>query len=430
MSKKLKKLLAAIKKAAKAMEIHPSEVKPYQIYETDEEITDWDIRTLGGLPSIKKAYFPFEKEHAEIEEQKESSAYVKKLESKLGKQELFESRLLELIKNNTPVIPTIKPLAAFKKTKFKRHLVVMISDTHYGLQVDGAEIGNSNNYGWKEASRRTAFLIKQVCEYKLEKRSDTEAVHLILNGDIISGIIHNLTGRDNDLLIHQVNGAVHILSQAIAHLSQHFKNVHIYAVPGNHGDAPHRREGGGRVVSQPYDNFENIVFYALSNAFSKQANVHFNIPKTPYTYIDLPAGRIMAVHGHNIFGKQLGNPGNSINTKAMSDVIHRFSNAEVARGKPQIKMVLFGHTHVQAHFTSFDGITVYNAPSLSGIDPFAHNSLSVNNNFVGQLVFESTDEFIFGDNRLIKVDKGDNDKSLDEIISIFNRELACPKKEK
>jgi len=34
--------------------------------------------------------------------------------------------------------------------------------------------------------------------------------------------------------------------------------------------------------------------------------------------------------------------------------------------------VLFGHTHSYAHFITNDGVEIYNAPSLSGLDAYAH----------------------------------------------------------
>jgi hypothetical protein len=84
--------------------------------------------------------------------------------------------------------------------------------------------------------------------------------------------------------------------------------------------------------------------------------------------------------------------------------------------------VFLGHTHCHAYFTTNDGVKVYNPPSLSGVDSYAHH-LNINHNLVGQLVLESTKDFILGDNRLIEVGKADDDASLDAVIPTYKEDL-------
>lgn len=425
---KILKVVGAIRETADNLGIDPQLVTKQKILrETD--LTEWDVRSVGSLKNIIDTYFPATgKALKEIEEHKAIKKYVTKLEKMVGEKEYwFDSIEKAILKHITPV--KVKPYKFnnFKdKNPIRREMVGVINDSHYGLKVDVEEVGGANAYDWPEACRRTAFFIKELAEYKPSVRDQVEKLHLVLNGDIISGFIHNFTGRDNDLCAIQMNGALHILVHSLKHLLENFREIEVYGISGNHEDLPHRREGGGRVMSQKYDSWANILYYALSASFRDCDRIKFNFPKTPYAMIDTLGGRIMAVHGDTVFSKEIGNPGNTLNIKSLSDAINRFNAGEIGKGNKPIKMVLIGHTHVEVSFTTFDGIKVYNAPSLSGVDAYAMN-LSINSNLVGQILFEVTERDIFGDSRLIKVQRGDSLKELDAIIPIYKRTLRWDK---
>ena len=422
MNEDLKKIKNAIIKASEAAGVHPRQVTKVHVFDTDPTITEWMIRKVGGLAAIKNNFAMTDKDLVSIQEQKESNSYIKNLENKLAEKELFEKELISNL--NKIIIPTkIKPyISKSKKTKLNRHVVAMLNDVHYGLLVNSEEVGGINSFGWTEACRRTAFFIKQLIEYKPDKRDEVDCLHLILNGDMIQGIIHDLTARTAELLVHQVNGAVHILGHAISHLSTNYKKVIVHGVSGNHDDAVHRREGG-RVLSHKYDSYTNMVYYSLSAMFKDQKNVKFNFPKSLYGAIDLPGGRIAFTHGDTMFSSVLGNPSKRLNTSALSDALSRFNSGELDRNNSKIKMFLFGHVHSHAELTTFDGTRVLIAPSLSGVDSFA-SSLAINHNQVGQIMFESTKEHLIGDKRLVELVEADINTSLDSIIPIFNNELS------
>jgi len=424
-SETLDKIKKYVMIAAKQNGKDASQVTIAEFYDTcGDEINEWTLRKLGGFSAIMKAYFPIaEKDLALIEESKEYSKYINKLERRVGSKELFENTLAEAVKANLAPLPKIK-VKSYKAPKGKaveREIVVMLNDTHYGLIVDPDEVGSVNKFGWKEACRRTALIIKETLEYKLHARDQVSRVHLLLNGDLISGVIHNLSGKTQDLAVHQVNGAVHILTYAIAELAKEFKEVQISGICGNHEDFPHKREGG-RAIQEKYDSFANLIFYSLSVAFRNSKHVTFNFPKTPYAFLDLPGGRTLLAHGDTVFSKSLGNPGRQINVESISKEIKKFNAGEILKGKSPVKLLLLGHVHTFAHFITDDGVEVYIAPSLSGTDGYAH-SLTINTNSTGQVVFESTEKFVMGDARLIRVTQADEDKELDNIIPTFTKQL-------
>lgn len=422
-----KKVVNKIKALALELEVQPSQITK-KIFLENTTITDWELRKVGGYDLIKKANFPCaEKDLASIRESQEESSYINKLEKTLSDRKLFEDRLIEAVKNQIKPIKSFKPpVYKHKKGTLHRELVMMLNDTHYGLIVDPDEIGETNKYGWLEACRRTAKVVQEALDYKTESRSEVKSLHLILNGDLVQGIIHGLTTRGAELNVFHATGAIHILTHVIHNLAKEFKEVHVHGNSGNHSDSPHKREGGSRVIQEKFDNVENIIFYALSTAFKDVNHVTFNFPKTPYVSFELPAGRALASHGDTIFGKALGNPGTSINVKRLGEEIRKFNAGEIIKGRAPVKLLLFGHTHSFAHFITSEGVEVYVAPSLSGVDSFAH-SLNINTNIVGQTIFESTPSFILGDSRLIRLLDADSDSNLDKLIPTYTNTLKWQK---
>jgi hypothetical protein len=312
-----------------------------------------------------------------------------------------------------------------KKGGLHREVVVMLNDTHYGLIVPKKEVGDVNEYDWKQACRRSAYLAQQVVDYKIEKRQEVEVLHIVINGDILNGVIHDLTARTSELLAHQQNGAIHILTHFIAYCKQNYKKVVVHGTSGNHDDSIHRREGG-RVISHKHDSNLAPVYFALSAIFKNEKDIVFNIPDGMYAEINLPAGRCLATHGDTMFSKQLGNPGKSLSTESLSVAINKYNTGEISIGKEPFKLYLYGHVHTHASFTTYDGTKVFIAPSLSGLDIYA-KSLAINNNQTGQVIFESTPKHILGDVRLVQVTEADNQKELDNIIPTYKNSLKWEK---
>lgn len=396
----------------------------------DYGISERQIRNNGGLPQIKKNAFPeVEKNLRTIAELKEQNSYTTKLENELGKRLFLEDKIASIVEKNIKPLPKIKvPKQVKSKSKEKHEVVAMLNDTHIGVIVDGDEIGNINSFDFREACRRFAFYCKQVAEYKQHKRGQVSKLNLVLNGDLIAGLIHGLETKGIHLMVHQVNAAVHIFTHVVNYLAQYYPAIEVHGIAGNHDRGIHK-EGGKRPVGEVYDSYANIIFYALSTAFRNSPQITFNFPKTAYGFINLPAGRAMFAHGDHIFSSALGNPGKSINIKAMTEAIRVFNMGEIAKGQEPVKLLLFGHVHTYAHFITSDGVEVYVSPSLVGLDAFAH-SLTINNNFTAQPVFESTKDFILGDSRLIRLNSADDNSELDKIIPTYNKELQWNPDEK
>lgn len=418
----LEKLVKTLSKIATKNQIHPQELTKTMVLSSETELTEWTLRKFGGLRSIINTHFPVtDKSLKDISEMRDARSYISKLEKQLGNRENFEKQVLDAIVKIKP-LPKIKSYKPKSKLKEKREMNAILSDQHYGIHVDPDAVGNVNKYNWLIAGRRTAMIVDELINYKKDKRDTVEALNLFLGGDVIGGLIHDTNYRNIDLLIHQQNGALHILGHAIGTLIPHFKKINVYCLAGNHDDNVTKRNGG-RVLTEKFDSFINHTYYALSAMFRNNQTVKFVIPKSTYVMHDGIGGRVMMTHGDVMFSRELGNPGTNINVKSLSNAINRFNSGELIKGHPPIKALLFGHVHSYSDFITYDGIRVLTNPSLSGIDGYAH-SLGINYNLIGQLIFESTKDYVIGDTRLIRVASADNDKKYDTIIPEYKLDLS------
>src|ERR1700675_2340490 len=124
--KLINQIVADIKKAAKEFDIKPQEVTKTQFAATSE-ITDWSLRTVGGLSSIISTYFKQEdKELATIQTHKNVNSYVNKLETELGKKLWLEEEFVDTLKN-LKIVKTA-PYKSKKRKEIKRVLNLILSD--------------------------------------------------------------------------------------------------------------------------------------------------------------------------------------------------------------------------------------------------------------------------------------------------------------
>lgn len=289
----------------------------------------------------------------------------------------------------------------------KRYFNIILSDLHFGADIDGEETGGPT-FGKKEESRRLAKVVNEVCTYKEEYRDSTE-LNVILLGDVIQGALGH-DPRDGAALAEQYCRAIHLLIQALGTFSQKFKKVNVYCNPGNHDRIISRHIG--RAVHSKYDSYATMLYYSLKKACSNVPNINFIIPKTPYVIVEVFDKKIYAWHGDT--GIKTGNVGKAINIKSINDAINSI-NASLADTKEYSAFVC-GHLHLGTVSFLPNNTTLIVNGGLPPFDPFCV-SLGIQESSSGQMLFESVPNFAVGDIRYIRVDaETDKDESLDKLI--------------
>jgi len=336
--------------------------------------------------------------------------YARKLERQLGDKEYLEDKLKYMIENvfdTHPIKLSPGKLPPAKKPT-ERMLTLLLSDLHFGVDVDPREVFSSQ-FNWQIASRRLAKLCHQAAEYKKQYR-DTTSLTVVLNGDLIHGVVH-LSEANLRPLTEQIYGATSILLKALDFLRNHFKSVKVLCLPGNHDRMTYRDKG--RAVSQRWDSHSHAVFLGLKLAFRNDKGISFDIPMQGMGTYDSPGGHmVLASHGDT--APDVGNVGKSLNVKQVTSNIQRI-NASQAFPK-HIDVVLFGHWHQPSLFMLADGVTCIVNGCLIGSDPFAQNGVGYFNSMPAQIMFESVPGYPVGDHRIVQLRDADTEAAYDKII--------------
>ena len=326
----------------------------------------------------------------------------------LGRTKLFFEQLQAAVNKSfkNKIVPVGYAKKKPSRAKMPRVLNIMLSDLHFGSALDGKD--SASPYGPKEESRRLAAIVKQVVEYKVEYRKDTElVVHLL--GDIIENQLHD--PRVGEPLAAQVCAAIHLLSQAVGIFASHFKKVTINCATGNHGRFMSRHRE--RAIFQKWDSVETVIYYAVKQAASGLKNVKVEIPKTPYYVANEFGMGVFGTHGDTVF--RPGNPGKSINVESIEGQVTRLK----ATLGNHVKLFIAGHVHVPSMCYVGDGDVFITNGALVPANSFAV-SLGTLKSVCGQTLWETVPGHIVGDYRFVTVDeKTDRDSTLDSIIQPF-----------
>ncbi len=408
---------------AKELDKKPQDITPAQFWANDEEnLPEWEVRRIGGFANLKNLYFPKEANKEEVVLKRTGDILkdrVKKVQDDLGTRRMIAD---ELTANLKEIVGDInfkvhKALPKQKKSskKAERTIIAHLSDTHYGCNIDKSEMGGLNEYNWNIASRRTALFFKQIVDYKPQHRDQTEVV-LLVNGDIIAGMIHN-TEWFVDLLTTQFAGTLNILTQGISYLAANFKSVRVIMTPGNHGRSMHKADHG-RATTHKWDSYETQIFIAVREVMkAKCQNVEVQIPDAPFAIFKAQGHTYFVTHSDTVIN--VGNPGAALQMRSINNQINKLNASELG-GEEKFAAVIAGHIHTPTVQLMESGCMLVLNGCLSGLDPFAL-SIGIFDSNPTQQLFEATQKHAVGDIRLIQVKSADKDASLDAIIETPKR---------
>lgn len=411
----------SMQQIAKVLDKAPSEITSAQFWANDtENIPEWNLRKVGGFKNLQNLYFPKEESNIVVKKTGDMlKARVKKVQDDLGTRRLIAD---ELTTNLKEIVSKIDfklhkplPVAAKSTKKAERTIIAHLSDTHYGCNIDPSEMGGLNEFNWQIAARRTALFFQQIVNYKPQHREQTEIV-LLVNGDIISGMIHNAEWYV-DLLTTQFAGTLNILCQGISYLAQNFKKVRVVMTPGNHGRSMHKADNG-RATTHKYDSYETQIYIAIREVMrAKCKNVECEIPDSPFAIFKAQNHTYFVTHSDTVIN--VGNPGSALNMRSINNQINKL-NASQLGGENKFAAILGGHTHVPTLQLMESGCMLILNGCLSGLDPYAL-SIGIFDSNPTQQLFEATEKHAVGDVRFIQVKSADEDASLDKIIETPKR---------
>lgn len=371
-----------------------------------------DITRLGGFNAIRDGYFnPEPTDQAVTRLRLREHANLNRRLGRDASQQMFVLQELERLSSKV-FTGRIKPVASlFPRSRVRvpvrRALVCVLSDLHFGSDLHAEETGFLD-YGRVEEARRLALVVKQLCEYKIEYRAETE-LRLIIAGDIIHGKLHDQ--QDGAPMAEQMVRAIHLLSQAVAQCAAAFPaGVKVHCVTGNHGRMLTRHPG--RATTGKHDSNETVIYSSVKYATKHLKNVEFSIPTKPYDTFDLFGKRYFVTHGDTVLSA--GNPGKSVQTERLETQINRW-NASL-NGQDEYSVFILGHVHTPIVHHLANGAWLVINGCLLPADNYCV-SLGLPETVSDQVIFETIEGFPVGDFRFVTLDRAaDVDATLDSVI--------------
>jgi hypothetical protein len=336
--------------------------------------------------------------------------YVRGLERKVGQRDYLALRLeasLLAAFRQCPVDPPRCSVKA-KRVDGRRLITALVSDIHFGLNVDPREVP-AGGYNWTIAARRMARLAVETAAWKENHREETDLC-VVINGDVLAGLIH-VDDHGIRPLTEQIHGAFSILFSYLHYLAQHFARMRVVLLPGNHDRVQRERQ-----VAQRWDSHAHAVFLALAAAFRDEKRMVFDVPLTGEGVVDLPSGKAVALYTHGDVKPTISNVGRALSIDPIIAALNRV-NASGEYPKP-VRIIGWGHYHQGFVLPTGLGTALVNG-SVIGPDSFARNACGVRGSEGEpmQLIFESVQEHDFGDSRWLSLRQADNDDSYDKVIA-------------
>lgn len=234
--------------------------------------------------------------------------------------------------------PAVPPVIAHKG-KHKTGMRVatpcfVVSDTHFGETVTRVESLGTNEYDLRIAAQR----MSKCWENMLWLREDMARTNtcrdtvLFLNGDIVSGDIHDELRETNDGgLRSQCDAAFAALYPGIVALADATPGVlHVVCIGGNHGRLTHKQH----IKNGTEHSAEHLgVYDPLRRAVGdRDGGVSWHIPRAERYVIEVHGKRIAAQHGTMI--RSQGGIGGVL--VPMTRYVTRVADAD---------LYVFGHFH-------------------------------------------------------------------------------------
>lgn len=233
----------------------------------------------------------------ERQAQRVTAADVRALQSRLIEAEQVHEFYTKL--HHVPTVPVRGSEA--RTGKRSATPVTIASDWHFGEVVTREETLGRNHYDLAEARRRAANFWDNVMWLRRDaQRTCTAQDHvLVLNGDMISGSIHEELTETNEVgRVEQVCEVSAAIEPGIKALAADSRKLLIVCTHGNHG----RITDKSRIKTGWANSLETLL-YRFLRKWSQDvglSNIEWVIPKAENVAVDVMGWRLQVQHGTQI----------------------------------------------------------------------------------------------------------------------------------
>jgi hypothetical protein len=290
---------------------------------------------------------------------------------KLAEEHSVVDQLVADIKEVAPVsydpAPRIIRDCALRLSKGKpQSAVLLLSDTHVGLEVRPTQTLGFGNYNFETFLARLKFLESAVLSI-LRDHTTTEVPELVIPilGDMLDGNLnHSAEAGQVNTLFSQFYGAGHAIAQFLRNVAAHVPKVRCYTVVGNH-----TRWGTQKKMptTNRYSNLDSFLYAYLSALTENVKNIEWNLSTQPFSIFEIQGFRFHASHGDHLRGgdKALGIPNHSVG-RQISTTTQLFNKHGIAAPH----YYLTGHLHRGITLPHAAGEFIING-GFPGLDTYA-----------------------------------------------------------
>ena len=217
--------------------------------------------------------------------------------------------------------------------------VLLVSDFHYGENINPREVPDGNCYSVKVAEARWDRLIKNTILKTRTKGKASKGIVVCFLGDDISGDIHDELRETNDKTpIDACMDVAALKVKMLKAFEKEYGKVWAISVMGNHGRTTKKPQS----KSMDDHNFDSLIAAMVQHQLKDDKNISFYTPKSGEAYFELCGCNFLATHGDRIGSR--GGQGFIGCSATIARGQHKTRQAYAQIGKP-IDWMLIGHFH-------------------------------------------------------------------------------------
>ncbi len=306
----------------------------------------------------------------------ENNYLLKKENKKLLKEIISHDYLINLYDKalktfyNFPSLPSFTPISSNGKV-----FLLNLSDVHLGEVVEAKYVNFTNEFNKEICVQRLNSIFKQIIEYG--KNFKIQELHIVCNGDLLSGNIHNELVRTNDL--NEVEALFYLqqyLTKKFIELLSFFSLIKVYFIVGNHSRILPGKPYYKEKISMNYEYLLGKQLYLYFNALQEKENkkrIFIEVADSSFLVKKIKKLKFLFSHGDILMGSGNGGfagiPFYSIcmSGAKLYGILHQIGINESV----QFDHILCGHLHTTTKIPLFNGGFCYINGCVIGTNEFS-----------------------------------------------------------
>jgi hypothetical protein len=236
--------------------------------------------------------------------------------------------------------------------------VSLLGDWHLWEVVDAADTGGLGEYNMEIASAYMQMLAETTIDITKRKlRGYRFGTHYVLMlGDMVSSNIHGIMEHSPGTAIDSLLEGQVLVARYLMDLCQHWENVHVVGVVGNHGRLSQQKR-----YKKRYCNWDFALYNNVAMMLANQPNITFDFPRSFWHIVEIEGKKFLILHGDDI------RSWNQIPWYGIDRAVRKFREILEAYGQ-NFDYVAMGHFHNTGVLQSCNGEKLINGAAIGTTD--------------------------------------------------------------